>query len=81
MGLPIIFSINIRFPFDSSATLQPQDESTIDVGWLVRIIGLEKATELNGQVGSVKGFLIQRQRYLVRIGQMPCRWSIFFWPC
>ena len=41
-----------------------QDESTLDVGWLVRIIGLEKATELNGQVGSVQGFVMERQRDL-----------------
>lgn len=51
--------------------LDDEDESTIDVGWLVRIIGLEKATELNGQVGSVKGFLIQRQRYEVELLNTP----------
>jgi hypothetical protein len=38
------------------------------VGWLVRIIGVEKAIELIGQVGSVKGFVIERQRYFFWIG-------------
>lgn len=47
--------------------LDDEDETTLDVGWLVRIIGLEKAKELNGQVGSVKGFVIERQRYEVEL--------------
>lgn len=47
--------------------LDDEEETTLDVGWLVRIIGLEKAPQWNGQVGSVKGFLIERQRYEVEL--------------
>ena len=38
-----------------------------EVGWLVRINGLANATELNGQVALICGFVTQKQRYEVEL--------------